>query len=250
MPRIKHIHSSGRYDRSQGKVRGALDRYADLGADVVTLTEYHGKDHRDVLTSWALTEEYDVGQGPGGEGNCAIAVRGPYFRIERFWHHQLSEHEQRRGPGGPPPPYAATALVEHVPSGERCLWSVAHLPPNIEGDWRERGPFGGRVYRVWLFLAVVAEWKRHTRALRKRYGVKAALVADWNLNMERPWVRAMIRARFPRLRLTWRRFPGPGTHHRRVIDATVTDMRITGPARLLGDDSSSDHRPYVEDLAY
>ena len=250
MPRVKHVHSSGRFDRSRRQIRAGLDEYATRDhADVVTLTEHNDEAHRAVLASWALTHRYDIAQGPGREANCAIAV-GEGFRVVKFWHHQLTEQEQRRGPGGPPPPHSATALIEHEATGERTLWSVAHLPSSVEGAWNDRGRFSGRAWRVWLWMKALREWRRHTRRLRRRYGVKVAMVADWNLNFERRTFRALLRTLFPGLRLTWRHFPGPGTHHSRVIDATVTNMGIAEDAELLPDDPGSDHRPYGETLAF
>jgi hypothetical protein len=253
MPKVKHVHSSGRYDRPGKAIRAALDTHVERDeVEVLTLTEHNNAVHRRVLAEWALTHRFEVAQGPGDAANCALAV-GPGFRVEKFWAHQLTDQEQRRGPGGPPPPESITALVEHVATGERSLWSVAHLPSHVEGDWNVAGPFGGRAWRVWLWLKAVREWKRHTRALRRRYGVKAAMVADWNLDFRHARFRALVKALFPRLRLTWRRFPAPGegTHDGgRVIDATLTNMRAPEPAALLPDDESSDHRPYAEELAY
>jgi hypothetical protein len=245
MTRVKHIHSSGRHDRDRRVVRRALDSYAERHPAVLTLTEYQGKDHRAALIEWAITHDYSIGQAPGAAGNCALAV-APGWSLERFWSHQLTRHEQRRGPGGPPPPQCATAIVRHTATGKRCLWSLAHLPPNVEGDFRRPGK---PAYRVWLWLRIVREWRRHLRRIARRHNVRRrAVVADFNLNVERAWVRAALRARFPGLRLTWRDFPGPGTHHRRVIDATLTNLRILEAAELLPDDASSDHRPYVEVL--
>lgn len=260
--RLRHVHSSGRYDRPKRSVRSALEAYAAAGAKVITLTEYHGPDHRAALLEFAMTHSWTVAQDTSDDrsaGNGAILL-APGYRLVQFWSPQLTDHEQRRGPGGPKPPHAATALVEHDPdaggTGIRFVVSVVHLPPNVEGDFRRRGPFkgapgarGGKAYRVWLWLTIVAAWKAHLRAVRKAHGVKRRiLVADFNLNLERRWVRNLLRARFPGLKVTWRRFPGPGTHHKRVIDATLTNLTVIDPAALMADDPSSDHRPYVETL--
>jgi hypothetical protein len=57
-----------------------------------------------------------------------------------------------------------------------------------------------------------------------------------------------MKALHPHLKLTWKRFGHGGTHHKRIIDATLTNCKIRASAYLIEDDSSSDHRPYEEIL--
>ena len=75
------------------------------------------------------------------------------------------------------------------------------------------------------------------------------MVADWNLNLEKRKYRALLHTLHPVLKLTWLKFTGPGTLGGRVIDATLTNLKIVRGAHLLPDDQYADHRPYAETLA-
>jgi hypothetical protein len=181
--------------------------------------------------------------GPG-DGDPTILV-GPDYQVIKTWSHRLTKFEQRRGPGGPPPAHATTALVEQRSSGKKFLVSVAHLPSHVEGKWYRRG-----YYRVFVWKDALKNWKAILSALRHQTGVKRfVIVADWNLNFKRKVFRSLMGRLFPTLRLTWSPpFPKDGTHHRRIIDGTVTNLRIYKKPRLYKDDASSDHRPYREIL--
>lgn len=237
---MKHIHSSGRYDRPLSAVRSALKRYA-LAADLITLTETHRRSREDLsLDGYGLVKYL----GPGA-GDPAILFDEAVWSLADRWSHQLTTHEQRRGPGGPRPPHATTALLRHKKSGRKVLVTVAHLPSHVEGDW-----FQG-TWRVFVWRDAQKNWKRIINRLRKQNGGRVVYVADWNINFKRRVFRALIKALYPRLRLAWRPpFPARGTHHKRIIDATVTNMRVVEEARLIRDDDSSDHRPYFERLEF
>ena len=72
------------------------------------------------------------------------------------------------------------------------------------------------------------------------------MVADWNLNLHRVWVRAYLRATFPAFRAPQKR-PAGGTHGARLIDFPI-GLRIVGlTMRVLREESdvldASDHLP-------
>lgn len=236
---VRHIHSSGRYDRPDEAVRNALRRYASH-ADLITLTETQ-KRERNVLRmdGWRVSK-----YSGAGTGDPAILTDSRIWEVLLMWSHKLTDKEQRRGPGGPPPPHSLTVLLRNKGNGKRLLVSVAHLPSHVEGDWRDR------TWRVQVWLEAHREWKRHVNWLRKRYRVKVMMVADWNLDIKKRWVRAALKALHPRLKLTWREPFEGGTHHNRIIDATVTSLRVLREAVLFEDDASSDHRPYFEVLGF
>lgn len=247
MPLIRHVHSSGRYDRPAPAQERALHSYAARHADLITLTEQHNSTHRRVLKQFEANTDYDVAQGIGDGANCAILVDGDW-EIREVWTDRASDKEQRRGPGGPPPPEYVTALVRHRRTRDQFLVSVLHLPSNVEGDWFKRGSFAGKAWRVALWLEAQRNWSRHLKKLRKRYKCKVIMVADWNLNFKRPVFRVLMKSLHPKLKLTWKKFSKAGTHHKRIIDATLTNCKIRAWAYLIKDDSSSDHRPYEEIL--
>ena len=136
-------------------------------------------------------------------------------------------------------------MLRHKKTGRKVLVSVVHLPSNVEGDWRDGA------YRVFVWRDAQKNWKRIINDLRKQHGGKVMYVADWNLNFKRLRFRALMKTLYPTLKLTWKPpFGAAGTHHKRIIDATVTNMRIVQKARLIRDDNSSDHRPYLEELDF
>lgn len=238
---INHLHSSGKYDRNLLTVRKALFDYAEAGADLITLTEQQFRSVNDLyLPGWGVAKR----SGPG-DGDPAILMNLLYWKTVKVWVDQLSEKEQRRGPGGPPPPHALTVLLKHRKTGEQLLVSVAHLPSHVQGDWRDNA------YRVRLWRECVKKWKRKVNRRRRIYKAKTMFVADWNLDIKKAWVRAVLKFYFPALRLTWRKpFPPYGTHYNRIIDATMTNLKVKRKAKLFKDDSSSDHRPYDEVLDF
>lgn len=237
---IKHIHSSGKNDRSLASVKKALSLYA-TAANLITLTE---QQHRDSVDLWMPGWEVVKQTGPGA-GDPAVLIRSDDWEVERVWVDKLSDKEQRRGPGGPPPAHALTVLLGHRKTRKTLIVSVAHLPSHVQGDWRDNA------YRVKLWRECVKGWRSKVEPRRKRYGAKIAYIADWNLDIKKAWVRAVLRGYFPGLKLTWKKpFPNDGTHHKRIIDATLTNLRVKRKAVLVRDDDSSDHRPYQDVLDF
>lgn len=251
---IVHVHSSGRHDRPASSVAAALHAYAARDrVDVLTLTEFQRPSHRAVLAAWAECYGYLVAQAEGPAGQCVVAVRASRFRLRRQWDDRLTGRPQNRAKPGAARHQALSVVVEDLAAGEAVLWTVAHLTAGVEAgmvtrptSWRRRD----LAYRVSVWLQARQTWGRRTWRRRRHHGLLVVMVADWNLNLERRRWRLLLRAFHPRLRLTWRRFPGPGTHGRRVIDGTLTNLQVVRPAVLLADDPSSDHRPYREVLAH
>jgi hypothetical protein len=241
---IRHIHSSGRYDRSDAAVKKAIGRYVD-DANLITLTETQKRDKQTLSQpGWTVAKYY----GPG-DGDSTVITKDSEWRVLAKWSKQLSQYEQRRGPGGPPPPHSLTVLLQNKHTDRQLLVSIAHLPSHVEGDWFKPGSFRGYAWRVFVWRDAVRTWKRHVKRLAKAHNAKVMMVADWNLNFKRRVFRALVKTLFPMLHLTWQSpFPADGTHHHRVIDATLTNLRVKRKARLYQDDASSDHRPYIETL--
>lgn len=240
-----HVHSSGRYSRSAEQATAGLSRYLTRDkADVVTLTEQGNHRHRSVLKAVCKAHGYTPWQGPGGQDDCVVVLKDSRFKKVEVWHDQLTSMPQNRATGGPIH-QAITVLMQDMLNGELILYTAAHLTANVEGDWSSRHPS----YRARVWSAAVLRWRRLTRMRRRRYKARVVVVADWNLNLEKERFRALLKTLYPRLTLSWKRYPGPGTHGGRVIDATLTNMVVLQNARLLPDDDSSDHRPYIETLA-
>lgn len=212
--------------------------------DVHTLTENGNERHRAVMRDVAYKYGYEVVQGAGGQDDCAILLKDKRFRLDDMWTDLLTDLPQNRATGGPLF-NSLTALLKDRQGGIPVLYTVTHLTAGVEKVW-DNQPLA---YRVKVWHAAEKAWGDHTRLLRKQTGAKVVMVSDWNLNLEKLKYRALLKALYPRLTLTWQEFPGPGTHGSRVIDATLTNLNIVGPATLLPDDDSSDHRPYIEVLS-
>lgn len=237
---IKHIHSSGRYDRSPASVARAVRQYAKV-CNLITLTEMQDRERSNALKmdGWTVTKFY----GPG-DGDPALVSKDSDWIVIQKWSHQLSKYEQRRGPGGPRPPHSLTVLLRHRESNKKLLVSVVHLPSHVEGNWFDRF-----YWRVFVWKDCHKHWKENMIRLRRSHNAKVMMVADWNLNFKRLVFRRLVKRLHPDLTLTWRKpFPRGGTHKRRIIDATLTNLRVLHKARLIEDDASSDHRPYREVL--
>lgn len=243
---IIHLHSSSRFDRSADSLARAMRRYV-RHSNLITLTETQKKVRvSEALNQpgWTVTKFY----GPG-DGDPTVVSKDDDWEVLTKWDKQVTKHRQRRGGGGPPPAHALTVLLKNKHNDKKLLVSVLHTTSHVEGDWFKSGPFGGRVWRVMVWLDSVRHWKRFVNRLRRHHKAKVMFVADWNINFKRWVFRALVKSLFPVLHLTWRKpFPADGTHHSRVIDATVTNLKVRREAELFRDDNSSDHRPYIETL--
>jgi hypothetical protein len=238
----KHVHSSGRYSRSVEQARAGLELYITRDkADVITLTEQANVRHRLVIADACREHGYTAYQGLSSQDDCVIMLRNDRLEGVESWHDQLTTLPQNRATGGPIH-HSITVLVRDKRTGKRFLYTVAHLTAGVESEWNtEKMP-----YRVRVWIGAQAKWSWLTLGRRRKYRARVAMVSDWNLNLERAKFRTLLKTVHPRLTLTWKTFPGPGTLGGRIIDATLTNMRIVREARLLPDDEASDHRPYDE----
>jgi hypothetical protein len=71
---------------------------------------------------------------------------------------------------------------------------------------------------------------------------------DWNLDVRRPVVRRFFATFFPRLHWTHDRHTR-GTHGNRLIDGTLTNLRVVQPARTLTRMDGFDHAATLTILA-
>ncbi len=236
---IRHIHSSGRYDRSDAVVRKAVLSYAKY-ANVITLTEQHSRPESVFeMPGWTVVKY--KGHGPG---DPVIIVKDSDYEVVKSWSSRLTKHQQRRDGKGPDSPHATTALIRATGnSSKKVLVTVAHLPSHVQQNWR-----ANFYWRVFVWRDCVKHWKKDVNTKRRVHSAKVMYIADWNLDFKKAPYRGVLKFYFPALKLAWHRFPNDGTHHRRVIDATVTNLRAAKHARLWPDDASSDHRPYYEEL--
>lgn len=244
MKPITFIHSSSRFDRSPATLSRAMDSYTAKAA-VVTLTEV-GDDQR---VKAAIKNGFRLlNTDYGGWDDCAISVNKARFDVVHHEGYKLPMSNQ--GETGKFTSRAQIAVLEDKDTGQFFVVSVAHFPAHLEGDMAR----GRKTERTVAWLLNTQALRRRVNELKRKYKCDGALiVADWNLNFKKPWVRALFKAKFPYWKCSWRApYPKDGTHNARIIDATLYkgNIRVFEEARLLPDDDSSDHRPYINSFRF
>lgn len=234
-PDLTHIHASQRYDRPVELLRAEVARHTRRPVSLITWTEVQGPArsaplHRsgdgwaartdprtDVAISWRLRRWTLVRDGVRLLTPRTFVTTGGFTRRTRMIFVVLDRHDRR------------------------LLVTVAHLPAR-------RSDVANAARRVAVWGSALDGWGSDVRELRRRWEPDAVLtVADWNVDVRRPFWRQRIRTRFPGQRFTWTRpLPSSGTHGTSLIDATLTNL--TGRARLLRHTPASDHTAYVERL--
>lgn len=228
---VEHVHSSSRWDRPASSLHRQAVRFRHR--EVVTWTEV-GARRRALkvpgVRSWA-PRPTDLAVSWRG---ARLVDRGVFRPTRRVY---VSHGRTWRL-------YVAWVMLAGV---SRTLVMVAHMPSHVEfgSRWRRGVPD-----RVAQWRAGVRGWAHRYRHLVARFDPEVSvLAADWNVDLRRRVWRHRVADPFPaRLDVTWRRpLPQAGTHGRRLIDGSLSDGR--GRARLLRDDVSSDHRPYLDRLS-
>lgn len=236
--RVRHIHSSSRFDRSALSLVRAVAYYI-LFADLLTFTEVANDRRAQALRALGWRRIQMIGK-PGVD-ECAVM----FLRLKwRYVTHNVTLLSQQKLANGRWL-YALTVELEHRRTKQRLLVSVTHLPAHIQGPGRIEQDAQGRIY-----TAAVKTWHNFLMVSR-RPGLSIMAVADWNLDVRLSWVREWLTRMFIGLRSSWgarsRPLPEDGTHGSRLIDDTRSNMTLYR-IDLLRDDDSSDHRPYREVL--
>jgi hypothetical protein len=241
---FQHVHSSSRFDRSVPSLFAAASRY-NLLAELVTYTEVD-KEKREEGIRKANGDVFGLVSGDESNKNdCAISYKKSRFRL--IGQEQFLATKIDYTPGGVDL-YATIALLEDRSTHKRIIVCVIHLPAHIETDMR-RGKSTAKT-RAW-YRAFARTKRRCNFLMRRHRAVAVLLVADYNLNFKKEWVRNLLKHQAPKYKHTWHNLKVRlGTHGKRIIDATLIRGKMKGSARLFVDDDSSDHRPYVETLVY
>jgi hypothetical protein len=142
---------------------------------------------------------------------------------------------------------AAVAVLKHKHSNNKIVVSVVHLPSSVEGQGRVEGGRRDEWYEA------RRNWVRRVKQLRRKYDADAMMIiADWNIDLKRAWVRTLIKSLFPTWRWVWNEFPNIGTHGNRLIDFTLIKgkLRIAKKPKIHRITGASDHRGYEEVLGF
>lgn len=247
---IRHVHSSSKYDRSAQSLTTAAKWYNER-ADIVTYTEVE-KEFRESAIRKANGKNFGFVSGDESYANdCAISYRHSRFALLHSENYK-STNVPFFDKGGKQkhPQWATTAVLKDKTNGKVLVVTVIHLASGIEGDLR----VGRKTKAVLNWFAAFHGAKRRANKLKRRFRADGILfVADFNINFKQLWARTLVNTQAPLYRLTWQNlnFKG-GTHGGRVIDGSLIAGRIgvKRTAVLMKDDSSSDHRPYKEELSW
>lgn len=252
MNTFKHIHSSSRFDRSLESLEKSLRAHM-ADAPLVTLTEIGAEAREQVLRKVGRELKWGVITGDeSGADDCAIVYDKARFELIYTEQFKSATQEIWRTDGVKRGlPYSTIAVLRDKKAGKTFVLSVGHYASSVEQELHA----GDTTYRRAI------QWRQSTKNTKNRVNQLARkhkaharmVVADWNVDFKKLWVRAMVKAIAPSYTLTWTNVNvAGGTHHRRLIDATILrgKLKVKGSAKLYADDASSDHRPYVETLVW
>lgn len=251
---VRHLHASGRWDRSGSVLHAELLQWiAELLPDVITGTEAGDGDRG---RAYVLPGFKRVQHGNAvGADECVLAYREAVFELVDWESVPVSNATYKRANGKDSPRFfALNVALRIIGTNEVLVFSVLHTPSAVDSPngWRP-----GR--RAVVYKLVAVGWRssarKFTRRVRKQLGrrfrVHKVLCGDFNLHLLRPWARNFIASTFPSLTQLWTKVkPNGGTLGYRVIDTSLLSRFLQAvSARVLGQPRSSDHRPFVEDIA-
>lgn len=236
-----HVHSSGRFDRSNESLAKDLTSFHKVGS-IVTHTEM-SQDRRTAVfkankdDGW---EFYRSGED-FGQDECVIEWDSNVWKLDGEPRAiQMTKRRFKRSAGFMAPPiHVLKVNLRSVKNPKIVIVTMtAHLPVD---KIPERAAIWHDIMRNW------ASWIR--RYKKRRQGRKLLLIADWNKNFRQLSERAAIsRYLWPLgLKASW-----AGNMPKRggtfgplgLIDGDYSNMKVVW-CRLLPDTKSSDHRPYA-----
>lgn len=247
-----HIHTSSRFDRADVDFRKALASYFD-SCDLLTLTEVSAERRERILRGEAQTAGFGTLTGDrNGSDDCGVAWK--LSRFTKTWGATVrigTATAKDVHPFVAVPPSAACVVLQDSRTGLRMLVSVLHTPAGVEfgNGFRD----GAVAVRLWL--ARQRAWRKVWNDLAREHNVDAILIcADWNVDIKRPFFRALFQRIQPGMKptLRYRALPKRGTHGHRLIDFSFIRgrLRVWRPPVILRHDGSSDHSPFLEVLAF
>lgn len=247
--RFTHIHASMRFDRKDRDLREQVVNLVTM-SDLVTLTEVSAERREAVIKDVADEHGWGVLFGDkGGMDDTAILWKKERFLCDEAYTKKVS-NVTVPGPGGGAPAASFAVLRDRI-SKKRLLVSVLHLMSGVE----EGGRFARSSARVRAWRAAQKGWRLEWNRLAKQTLPQGVLIcADWNVNIRTAFFRAQFKIIQPGMQLVldWRNLPARGTLGKRIIDFSFIRGKLTVVAkpRILAEDESSDHKPYIESFGW
>jgi hypothetical protein len=185
--------------------------------------------------------------------NCGICWKTEVWHRKDAWIRKLSARRwiriQTQRPG--PPLWSCNVVLKHVLSDRTLLVSLSHLPPAVQGYWRNPGPEQFRA-RKEAYTDAMHQWKNGViQAERKWQPDGVLVVADWNLDLKEDWVREYLDGLWKECGLirAWTNFGTAGSSlggNRQIDGSYYGGMTKAIEPFLMPRVASSDHRPYKE----
>ena len=252
MPTLKGFHSSGEWNQPAPLLEANVKRTRKGGRSFGTRTEVTTAAHHDALwqaDGWKVyhPKAAEVAPELSSYVDCSVEWDGAVWRMVEKRLVVLNAERLHTAKGFLLPPSSLPLVVlEHKETGRHMVLGAFHLQlANTEA-------------RRAAWRVECATIRRTSADLRATHpGWEQTFQGDGNRNQRITALRDAVQARMLRgtkLRNAWvgpdgkPRLPARGGTHgpRSLLDLTVSTMR--GRSFLLGDDRSSDHRPYQTDL--
>jgi hypothetical protein len=247
MPTIKGFHSSGEWDQPAALLEADVRRTRAGGRSFGTRTEVTTAAHHDALwqtDGWRVyhPKASEVAPELATYVDCSLEWDGAVWKRVEKRLMVLNESRLHTAKGFLLPPSSMPLVVlEHRETGRHMVLGAFHLQ------------LANTAARRAAWRVEAATIRRASADLRVTHpGWEQVFQGDGNRNQRITALRDAVEARMlrgTRLRNCWEgHIPARGGTHgpRSLLDLTVSTM--PGGSRLLGDDASSDHRPYETDL--
>lgn len=240
MPTIKTFHNSGRWDASAELLEANVARMRTGGRTLGTRTELTTSAHAAEVSvpedSWGVW--HPSNPETGNRLDCAVEWEQDTWRRADAYVLVLNAERLHTAKGFLLPPSRMPVVVlEHRETGRHVVLGAFHL--QLANTARRRAAWNVETAAI----------RRHAIDVRAEHpGWHLIFQGDGNRNQRLAVNREAVRRGLlagTKLRNCWEgHIPKTGGTHgpRSILDLTVSTM--DGGSRLLGDDASSDHRPY------
>jgi hypothetical protein len=242
--RIKHTHSSGKWNAAANLLHAAVLRYVKW-ANLMTFTEVDSESREHALK----VDGFDVSAGDHGlKDDSAVVWDNTLLKAIHEESYRVGTKLFRIGSHLSSPLYARIVVLEELGTGVRFVVAACHFPSGVEGDLYHKR----HTARVIAWLQATHSLRRRVNKLKRKYKCKGAIIsADWNTNFKKKWARVLVKVNFPKWSLVWskvKKLPKRGTHGLRLIDGAVLKGFRVITAFVDDNDNSSDHVPWSEEL--
>lgn len=251
--RLRHFHSSSRFDRSGLSMRRLALLWIGW-ADVLTFTEVGNNARVAFLRRFPGFTLINL-EGPNGSDECAMLVKRTKWTVLGKEAPLLSD--ERIPDRGSRKIRSLDVVLQHNRTKQTGVVSVCHTPAHLEGGGGPEGIFRvdgtpAERQQVKAMRETVDAWGTNARAYLRDHDF-VVLTGDLNLNLHRVEVRRWFGGEVKPLRLTWGyNMPprGEGSHKGgRLIDGSFSNLPVRGKRIFLLDwHPSSDHRAFREVL--